>query len=96
MQRKNTESLSEVVARVLRIEGLEAPLNEYRLINSWKEVIPPVFHQYTGDLFIRNQFLYVQITSPAAKHELFLRRKELVSMLNAKVGFQVITDIRFL
>jgi hypothetical protein len=51
--------------------------------------------RYTGDMFIKNQTLHVEIKSPALKHDLFLRRDRLVQQLNEKVGAQVITSIMF-
>ena len=37
MKRNNTEKLGDVIMQLLRQEGLETPLNQYRLIDSWKE-----------------------------------------------------------
>ena len=50
---------------------------------------------YTQNLYIRNQTLFVHLTSPALRADLMMTRKELVNMLNAHVGSQVIADIKF-
>ena len=39
MRRKNTEQIDCILNRFLRNEGLETPLNEYRLVNAWSEVM---------------------------------------------------------
>lgn len=39
MKRNNTEQVGEVLRRLLRQEGLETPLNEYRLVDAWKDVV---------------------------------------------------------
>ena len=44
---------------------------------------------------IRNQTLYVHLTSPALRADLSMQRSEYVKRLNDYVGSQVITDIRF-
>jgi predicted nucleic acid-binding Zn ribbon protein len=51
--------------------------------------------RYTGSVTIRNQTLYVHLTSPALRADLSMQRKEFVKRLNEHVGNQVITDIRF-
>ena len=95
MRRKNAELLGDVLMRFLRQEGLETPLNEYRLVESWKEVVGPTISKYTQNLFIKNQTLYVSLSSSALRQNLMMNRKMLVNHLNAKVGAQVIVDIVF-
>jgi len=50
---------------------------------------------YTDGIFIKNQTLFVHLTSPALRSEMMMMRSELVKKLNAHVGSQVIADIRF-
>jgi predicted nucleic acid-binding Zn ribbon protein len=95
MKRTNTESVDEIVRQYLRQQGLEAPLNEYRLIQGWSHVMGPVVARYTRDIVIRNQTLYVRLSSPTMRHELSMQRRELVTRLNAYVGAQVVCDIVF-
>ena len=59
MKRNNTELLGDVLRRYLRQEGLETPLNEYRLVDAWKDVVGPTISRYTTNLYIRNQFCSV-------------------------------------
>lgn len=95
MKRGNTELLADVVRRFLRQERLEAPLNEYRLVDAWKDVVGPAVARYTLNLFIRNQTLCVQLSSSVLRQELMMYRKQLVKSLNDRVGAQVIVDIEF-
>jgi predicted nucleic acid-binding Zn ribbon protein len=50
---------------------------------------------YTGDLYIRNQTLFVHLSSPALRMELSMQRQDIVRRLNENVGNQVIADVRF-
>ena len=93
MKRGGVKSISELVKATCREEGLETPLNEYRLINSWSQVLGPTVKYYTKELYIRNQVLYVQVTSSVLRQELMMNRKTLVHRLNEHVGALVITDI---
>ena len=80
----------------MRQAGLESPLNEYRLVQAWPEVAGGVVAAYTREVFIRNQTLVVRLSSPVVRSELLMRRRELVSQLNASVRADVIRDIMFL
>ena len=95
MKRGETKSISELVRAMCREEGLETPLNEYRLIQAWSKVLGPSVRADTKNLQIHNQVLYVSVTSSVLRHELLMNRKSLVGRLNAYVKAQVITDIVF-
>lgn len=95
MKRNNAEQIGVLIRNFLRQESLESPLNERRLINAWLEVLGPVIASYTRDLFIKNQVLYVSLTSAALRQELMMGRELLVRNLNQHVGAQVITNIIF-
>ncbi len=95
MKRTNTEPIGELLRQYLRQQGLESPLNEYRLMQGWAHVMGPIVARYTRDLSIHNQTLYVQLSSPAVRQELTMQRRELVERLNAYVGAQVVCDIVF-
>lgn len=58
MKRNNTEQVGEVIRRLLRQEGLETPLNEYRLVDAWKDVVGETIARYTTNIYIKNQVLY--------------------------------------
>jgi predicted nucleic acid-binding Zn ribbon protein len=74
---------------------LESPLNEYRLVQAWKDVVGPAITRYTSNLYIKNQILYVHLTSSVLRQELMMGREMLVRSLNEQVGAQVIVNIIF-
>lgn len=95
MKRNNAEQIGKLIQQFLRQESLESPLNEQRLLSAWSEVLGPTIASYTGEMYIRNQILYVHLTSAALRQELMMGRDLLVRNLNAYVGATVITNIIF-
>ena len=95
MKRNDAQSIGQLVRAYLRQECLESPLNERRLVNAWPEVVGPAIASYTDGLFVRNQTLFVHLTSSALRQELMMGRDLLVRNLNRHVGAQVITNIVF-
>jgi len=93
--KRNVQSLKDILLRNLREQGLETPLMQKRLVESWAEVAGPLIASYTLNTYIYNQTLYVRLSSPALRADLSMRRQELTQRLNAAVGEQVITDIHF-
>ena len=81
MRKSNTERIDSVIQQFMRINGIETPYNQYRL--------------NTENIFIKNQTLHVQITSPTIKQNLLMEHRALARRLNEYVGAQVIEDIHF-
>ena len=95
MRRNNAEQIGDVIRFFLRQQGLESPLNEYRLVQAWGDVVGPAMARYTSNLYIKNQTLHVYLTSAVLRQELMMARELLVKNLNQQVGAQVIVDIHF-
>lgn len=94
MFRQDVKSLSDILQQFLRKEGLETPLLQKRVINSWEQVTGHVVAQYTGEKYIKNQVLHVKILNPALRQDLSMMRTQLTKRLNEAVGSQVINDVR--
>ena len=95
MRRNDAESVGMLIRKFLRQEGLETPLNEKRLIDSWSEVMGSSIASMSKALYIKNQVLYVEVTSAPLRQQLMMGRQQLVNKLNQQVGAQVITNIIF-
>lgn len=95
MFRREVQSIKELVMRNLRVQGLETPLLQKRLVEAWPIVAGELIARYTAEVNIYNQMLYVHLTMPTLRAELSMRRQEFVKKMNDYVEAQIITDIRF-
>jgi predicted nucleic acid-binding Zn ribbon protein len=93
--KRDVIQIKDLILKNLRAQGLETPLLQKRLIDSWQEVAGEMIAGYTENVYIRNQTLYVKLSSPALRADLSMMRKEMVQRLNAYVGTQVIVDIKY-
>lgn len=93
MQRRTVKSLKDVLAQLIREQGLETPLLQKRLIDAWPKVAGKVVARYTGSIFISDQVLHVKILNPALRQDLTMMRSQLLYRLNAEVGTNLITDV---
>lgn len=95
MFKRDVHNVKDLILKNLRAQGLETPLLQKRLMDSWAEVVGEIVANYTESMYIRNQTLYVHLTNPAMRADLSMMRREIVNKLNAHVGTQVIADVRF-
>lgn len=84
-----------LVKQFLRAQGLEVPLNEYRAVQVWPEVVGPAIARYMDKAFVKNCVLYVKVRSAALRENLSHQRTVLAQRVNQRVGSQVINEIRF-
>ena len=94
MFRREVKSVADVLQQLLREEGLETPLQQKRLIDSWETVTGRIVARYTTEKFIQNQTLYVKIVNPALRQDLAMMRQQLVKRLNEQGGSFIISDIK--
>ena len=95
MFKRNSILIKDIILKNLRDQGLETPLLQKRLIDAWPVVMGETIASYTASLNIRNQTLFVHLTSPALRMELSMQRQDIVRRLNEHVGNQVIADVKF-
>ena len=95
MFKRDVQRVKDLILRNLRVQGLETPLLQKRLVESWPKVAGEAIARYTTDVKIYNQTLYVKLSVPALRADLSMRRTEFVRRMNENVGAQVITDIKF-
>lgn len=105
MERRKTEPVNTILAQWLRLNSIETPLAEYRLIKAWPEVVVDVLgdsfeeriKKATGNIYINAQILHVALTSPVLRQQLRMQAPLLVARLNQASGSAspIITGIAY-
>ena len=96
MKRKEAQTLDSVIAEWMRMNDLEKPLLEHRVVEQWADILGPTIARYSRDIEIKDGMLRVRITNAALRQELFEQRFRLIQKLNEAVGGEAIKDIRLL
>jgi predicted nucleic acid-binding Zn ribbon protein len=96
MERRHTQSIADILAEVMRDNGLEKPLMEHQVVDSWGDVMGKTVSRMTRKVELEQGVLRVYLSSAALKAHLFECRHELVKKLNEHVGGEVVKDIRLL
>ena len=92
-----TRTEPTLVGDILR-EFFERPfvarkLAEGRLPDLWQEVVGAHIASLTHTFELKQGILYVGISSPVARQEIFFRRDELMTILNQRSGHRLINAI---
>jgi len=89
----NEQTLGEVIREFLRSYGLEKKVSEQTVISKWEEVTGPMISKYTRNIRIRNNTLYVEISSSVVRNELSYAKEQLMKALNDAAGKEVVKKI---
>jgi predicted nucleic acid-binding Zn ribbon protein len=95
MRRSNIQSLSEVLQEYIREMKMERKLKEVDALHYWEELLGKTISNYTGNIYIARNVLYVKINSPVVKNELIMMREEIRRKMNEKAGGEIIQRIVF-
>jgi predicted nucleic acid-binding Zn ribbon protein len=93
MRRSKTISLAEAMKDYIKEMHLEGKLNEIGVINSWEETVGKAIASRTSKIYIKDNVLYVHLSSSVVRNELLMLRQALKEKLNEKVGAEVVKDI---
>jgi predicted nucleic acid-binding Zn ribbon protein len=96
MRKHNTESIGEVLKQFFEENRFfKQKLAESRVITGWEKVLGSVVASYTENIYLRNNILYVHLTSSVLRAELVSCKDRLITNLNNHAGMNVVKDILF-
>lgn len=89
------QSLGDALDEVIERLGLEDKINETNVIETWAEMAGPKINAVTKSAWMKNDKLFVKITSPAWRHELHLSRGNWCDRLNDRLDEPKVDEIVF-
>lgn len=93
MQRKNEQSIGEILREYLKMTQLENRVFEGRIAEIWQETLGEVITRETERIHLSGGTLFVVLRSPSLKNEIMMRRTAIRLALNQKLGTDVIKQV---
>ncbi|MEX1189725.1 MAG: DUF721 domain-containing protein [Bacteroidia bacterium] len=96
MKRKSNENpVSEIIELFLNQSGLNSRYKEFRMLQSWNEIMGPMIAKHTKDVRIFQGTLYVELDSASIRSELSFAKSRIIENLNAEAGEAIVSEIVF-
>jgi len=92
---KNEMSLGEAIRAYIKAMGFEKKLKENALINSWESIMGRSVARATGNIYLQNQTLFIELNSSVVRHQLQMMKSGIIDALNKNAGEILIKDIVF-
>jgi vacuolar-type H+-ATPase subunit F/Vma7 len=94
-RKSKTESLKELIDKVLRINSMHSKLDEVEVVLAWKEVFGDVINKKTRRLILQQDgTLIVTLDSGPLKEEFNHEKEKVAKMLNSHLKREIVKEVR--
>ncbi len=93
MKRSNDQPLKDILAHLVKRDGLRGPLHEVEIREIWLKEMGDYINKYTRFIRLRGHVLEIGISSAGLRDELGYSKKKITSFLNERLGEEVIKDV---
>lgn len=96
MRKRNTETIGEVLRQFFEEnQFFKRKFAESRIVTGWSKLLGQSIAGYTTNVYLRNDTLYVHLSSSVLRSELLMAKERLIANLNKHAGMHIINDIIF-
>ncbi len=93
MKKHNDQSLKEVLQALAAQRQLRGKLKLTKLRSAWPELMGPTIAGYTTQINLRQQTVYITLTSAPLRQELNLGREKIKRLLNEALGEEFLKEV---
>lgn len=96
MRRKNTESIGEVIKQFFEENRfIRAKVAESRVLTGWGKILGPSVSSFTTNIYLKNNILYVSLSSSVLRAELIMSKERIIANLNKYAEMDIVKEIIF-
>ena len=89
----DSEPLKNIINSLFKDYKLDSKFLETKIPTIWKEVVGNYINERTTKLFAKENTLFVYLSSAPLKQEMMHNRDKIISLLNERLGSEVVTEI---
>lgn len=93
-KRKNEEmKLSDLLKSFVDENKLDKGLNQVQIKEVWNNQMGPAIEKYTTGIKLKNDVLYVQLSSSVLREELSYGKEKIIRIMNEEMGKDLISKL---
>lgn len=89
----NAIHIGKAIQQLLNSYHLKSKFDETNLVGSWERLVGKSIARRTKKVFIRNKVLFIELTSPAMKHDLTLHKAHILDIFRKEFGEDIVREI---
>ena len=89
----NQSVVGDIVNQIIMNNKLEPGLNQVSVVEAWATLMGNGVNSYTKNVALRNNILYVELTSAVLREELSYGKNKIIQMINDELGKDVVREV---
>ena len=89
----NESAIGDILNQIIKTNKLESGLNQISVADAWKNLMGNGVNNYTKNVLLKNNTLYVELTSAVLREELSYGKDKIIKMINEELGKEIVTDV---
>lgn len=89
----NESSISDVLKEIIQSNKLQPGIDQIAVKEAWKNLMGNGVNNYTKNIMLKNNTLYVELTSSVLREELSFGKEKIVKMINEELRRDVVTTV---
>lgn len=95
MAKRNNDNqpIQEILKEFVKTNNLQSGLDKVNVREAWSNLMGNGVNNYTTGIELKNNILYVQLSSSVLREELSYGNDKIVKMLNESIGKEVVKKL---
>lgn len=93
MKNSNEQSIKDILKDLVETYRLKSKLNQTRIELIWEQAMGKMIANYTTELKVRGDKLFVGISSAPLRQELSYGREQIIVKMNAELGEDFLKEV---
>jgi hypothetical protein len=89
----NESAIGDILSQIIKTNKLESGLNQISVADAWKNLMGNGVNNYTRNVLLKGNTLYVELTSAVLREELSYGKDKIIKMINEELGKEIVTDV---
>ena len=89
----NEEKLSNVIDSFINRYGLKKRFLEHEILQEFSKIMGPFLMKKVNNAYVKNQKLFLKLSSASFKQELVMQKTKLLDQLNKVIGEDYLKDL---
>jgi len=95
-RKADASHVGDAIQQLLNAYRLEGKFDETKLISSWSKIMGKPIASRTSRIFMKNDVLFVELTSAPLKHELNMSKQKITDLINQELGKPIVKEVIFM
>ena len=86
-------SMQDILKEFIQVNKLDSGMNKVDVEQAWKNLMGNGVNNYTEEVLLKNNTLYVKLSSAVLRNELSYGKDKIIKMINEEMGKEVVKSI---